>query len=250
MAGNELRLLSPVGARGRNVGGGLYHRTMTARQVACQVCRGPAAAGFARCYRCDLHWRAAGGLLADAVVPIGYAVKGTRFARDLWRYKWDDDDAAADRLRRMLRDFLRDHGGCVQRAAGMTGPPGRLAVVPSGQGRPGAHPLAALVAPSLAPPPVRLSPGPQPLARGREIDPGWVRVDDRVAGQSVIVVDDTWVSGSSAQSVAAALKRAGAVRVAVVVLGRHVSPDDPRATATGWPARVPHPCYAARPATP
>jgi hypothetical protein len=50
--------------------------------------------------------------------------------------------------------------------------------------------------------------------------------------------------------VAAALKRAGAVRVAVVVLGRHVRPDDPRATATGWPARVPHPCYAARPATP
>jgi hypothetical protein len=223
---------------------------MRARQVACQVCRGPARAGFARCYRCDLHWRAAGSLLADAVVPIRYAVKGTPLARDLWRYKWDDDVAAAERLRRILRDFLRDHAGCVQRAARMAGPPGRLAVVPSGQGRPGGHPLAGLVASCLTLPPVRLALGPQPLARGREIDPGWVRVDDAVAGESVLVVDDTWVSGGSAQSVAAALKRAGVIRVAVVVLGRHVSSDDPLAMAAGGPGCVPHPCYASRSARP
>jgi len=37
------------------------------------------------------------------------------------------------------------------------------------------------------------------------------------------------VSGASAQSAAAALKQAGARHVAVVVLGRHVNPDDPAA---------------------
>jgi hypothetical protein len=47
----------------------------------------------------------------------------------------------------------------------------------------------------------------------------------------VLVVDDTWVSGGSAQSTAAALKLAGARRVAVVVLGRHVNPADPRSAA-------------------
>jgi hypothetical protein len=217
---------------------------MTARLMACRVCRGPVAAGYTRCYRCDLHWRAAGDSLADAVVPIGYAVKGTQFARDLWRYKWNDDGAAAGRLHRMLSDFLRDHTGCVQRAAGMTSPPGRLAVVPTGQGRPGAHPLAGLVTSCLALPLVRLSPGPQPLARGRDLDPGWVRVDDAITGENVLVVDDTWVSGSSAQSVAAALKRAGAARVAVVVLGRHVGPAPAPAPAGGWQATAPHQCYA------
>jgi hypothetical protein len=40
-------------------------------------------------------------------------------------------------------------------------------------------------------------------------------------------MDDTWVSGGSAQSAAAALKLAGACRVAIVVLGRHVNPADP-----------------------
>jgi orotate phosphoribosyltransferase len=48
-----------------------------------------------------------------------------------------------------------------------------------------------------------------------------------VAGADVLVVDDTWVSGGSAQSAAAALKLAGARRVAIVVLGRHVNPADP-----------------------
>ena len=44
----------------------------------------------------------------------------------------------------------------------------------------------------------------------------------------VLVVDDTWVSGGSAQSAAVALKLAGARRVAIIVLGRHINPDDPR----------------------
>ena len=42
----------------------------------------------------------------------------------------------------------------------------------------------------------------------------------------MLLLDDSWVSGASAQSAAAALKRAGARRVAVVVLGRHVDPAD------------------------
>jgi orotate phosphoribosyltransferase len=58
-----------------------------------------------------------------------------------------------------------------------------------------------------------------------------VRVGDPVAGGDVLVVDDTWVSGGSAQSTAAALKLAGARRVAVVALGRHVNPADPRSAA-------------------
>jgi orotate phosphoribosyltransferase len=61
----------------------------------------------------------------------------------------------------------------------------------------------------------------------RGVNPHWVRVGDPVAGRDVLVVDDTWVSGGSAQSAAAALKLAGARRVAVLVLGRHVNPADP-----------------------
>jgi orotate phosphoribosyltransferase len=116
-------------------------------------------------------------------------------------------------------------------------------VVPSGQGRPGAHPLAGLVRSSVALPVVRLSVVPREI-HTRGVNPAWVRVGDPVAGADVLVVDDTWVSGGSAQSTAAALKLAGARRVAVVVLGRHVNPADPRsavflAAAKNSPQAVP-----------
>ena len=206
------------------------------QQKACRVCRGPVAAGFPRCYQCELHQQAAGGWLADAVMPIAYAVKGGRFAIDLWRYK-DGDHAAGERLRAMLRDFLRDHGSCAWRAAGMATPPGRVAVVPSGRGRAGPHPLALLVASCVKLPAVRFATRMPDVPRGREIGLGWPRVDGAVANQSVLVIDDTWVSGGSAQSVAVALKLAGAARVVIVVLGRHVDPAGPLpAGAARWPA--------------
>jgi orotate phosphoribosyltransferase len=65
----------------------------------------------------------------------------------------------------------------------------------------------------------------------RGVNPDWVLVGDPVADADMLVVDDTWVSGGSAQSAAAALKLAGARRVAVVVLGRHLNPADPRSAA-------------------
>jgi hypothetical protein len=198
------------------------------RWVACRVCQGPARAGYARCYQCDSQRSEAGSLLADSVVAVGYAVKGGQLASDLWRYKHDRPDAAsAERLRAMLRDFLRDHGPCVRPAT-------RVAVVPSGRGRPGAHPLAGIVASCVRLPMVALSAGPQAAAHGREVSPGWLRVRgdaEGVTGASVLVVDDTWVSGGSAQSVAVALKRAGAARVTIMVLGRHLDLADPRTAA-------------------
>jgi hypothetical protein len=196
----------------------------------CRVCRGPVHAGFARCYQCDLANSEAGDLLADAVVPVGYAVKGEQLAADLRRYKSGRDGAAdaAERLRSMLAAFLGQHGASVWSAAGMAGEPSAVAVVPSGQGRPGAHPLTGMVASCVDLPMTRLAvrrPA-EPFRRG--ISLGWLIVRGLPPGADVLLVDDTWVSGGSAQSAAAALKLAGAHAVAIVVLGRHVDPADPR----------------------
>jgi hypothetical protein len=104
-------------------------------------------------------------------------------------------------------------------------PPDLLAVVPTGAGRPGPHPLLQLVSPYLCLPGCRLAL--RPGRQGRDLDLDRFEVRSRPAGASVLLLDDTWVSGASAQSAAAALKLAGARHVAVVVLGRHVNPDDP-----------------------
>ena len=227
----------------------------------CEVCRGPVRPGFARCYQCHRHALLGPALLADAVVPVSYAIKGTSFADHLWRYKsvpvpsssaltpaspptpapplppallpalappppsavlptpaWARESVLA-----LLLAFLTDHGPCVWQRAGMP-PPGRLAVVPTGAGRPGPHPLLRLVSPYLRLPGCSLAL--RPGRQGRDLDLDRFQVLARPAGASVLLLDDTWVSGASAQSAAAALKLAGARHVAVVVLGRHVNPDD------------------------
>ena len=208
-------------------------------KVTCRTCRGPASAGLARCYQCDLARRQAGKLLADAVAPIGYAVRGGRLAVDLWRYKSGGAGAAESsaRLQDMLAGYLRDHGPSLWTAAGMASAPEIAAVVPGGRGRPGRHPLLGLVRACVGVPLVGLSVAPAGAAHGRGVDPGWLRVEGPVTGADVLVVDDSWVSGGSAQSASVALKLAGARRVAIIVLGRHVNPDDPRSGGflTGLP---------------
>jgi hypothetical protein len=215
--------------------------------------------GYALCYQCEQARRVAGGALADAVVPVAYAVKGGDLARDLWRYKSGASSTAdtgaasaaspaADRIQGMLTAFLGEYGDLVWRAAGMPDGPNALAVVPSGQGREGDHPLLAIaeqatalslrqLSPSRPPasqPPLKrlpvipLSVRPGIAAHGRYVSTGWLRVDGRVTGLDVLLVEDSWVSGASAQSAAAALKLAGAARVATVVIGRHIDPADPR----------------------
>jgi hypothetical protein len=200
----------------------------------CRTCRGPVQAGFARCYQCDLAHARCGGLLADVVAPVAYAVKGGRLAGDLWRYKSGAAGAteAGERLTAMLARFLREHSDQVWRAAGMAAGPELAGIVPSGQGRPGPHPLAGIVVSCVDVPIIPLSTAPGAAARARGladgVAAGWLTVGGAVAGTDVLLIDDTWVSGASAQSAAAALKAAGARRVALVVIGRHVDPADPR----------------------
>jgi hypothetical protein len=188
----------------------------------CACCRGPTRPGSRLCYHCSLYQECLPGLLPDVVAPVAYAPKGGRHATSLWLYKSSRPDAGTARaaLTALLLVFLRDHGGCVWRRAGMARPT-HVAVVPSRRARPGTHPLQRLAAPYLTLPwvPMRLARSEDPDCR--DPDP-WRFAAERVPGASVLLLDDTWTSGASATSAAAALKIAGARSVALVVLGRHL----------------------------
>jgi len=214
----------------------------SAAAASCIVCRGVVRPGFARCYQCGRHALLGRSLLADAVVPISYAIRGTAYADDLWRYKsWLAPSASArTSVLALLLAFLNDHGPCVWRHAAMP-PPDCLAVVPTGCGRPGSHPLLRLVSPYLRLPLSSLAI--RPGSQGRDLDLNRFQASQMPAGASVLLLDDSWVSGASAQSSAGALKLAGAGHVAIIVLGRHVNPADPRAAPLI--ARLAPACYDA-----
>ncbi len=204
----------------------------------CAGCLGPVRAGCARCYQCALHAESAPGGLADLVVPVAYAPKGSPHARNLWLYKSGRDGAAAASaaLTLLLLVFLREHGRCLWQRTGLRGP-SHLAVVPSGRGRDGPHPLRSLVAPYLSVPWAALSARPG-ADRSRDLDPGRFTAA-RLPGAAVLLLDDTWTTGASAQSAAMSLRLGGARTVIVVVLGRHLA-----ATAVNGPTAAALPVAA------
>jgi adenine/guanine phosphoribosyltransferase-like PRPP-binding protein len=52
-----------------------------------------------------------------------------------------------------------------------------------------------------------------------------LRPATRLDGQHMLILDDVWTTGSTAQSAALALRRAGAAPVSVMVVGRWLNPD-------------------------
>jgi hypothetical protein len=222
----------------------------------CLVCAGPVRPGYLRCFQCDLHAQSAPGLLADVVAPAAYAAKGGLLARDLWLYKSGRDGSgpAAARVLALLLLFLHERGPAIWQAAGM-GRPSAVCVVPSGRGRLGPHPLRALAAPYLARPWLSLRPRPGGDPWARTLDPARFQATGPLPGAAVLLLDDTWVSGASAQSAAVALKLAGAAAVAVVVVGRHLPAIPPPVTApsvrpAGHLPAIPPPVTADMPARP
>jgi hypothetical protein len=205
--------------------GGYLRNVVREPGVTCAVCAAPVD-GFSRCWRCEQNQRIGG--LADVVVPLTYAIGGTQSATMLWHYK-DDPVRAVREQHSLIINWLlflaiSAHERCIGAVAGM--PVSRRVAIPSLSGRAGEHPFTALarwmnaVGDSLS---LVASPGAM-CDRAVSGDKFVVRPGVRLDGQHVLVLDDTWTTGSNAQSAAVALRRAGAERVSVMVVGRWLSP--------------------------
>jgi len=181
--------------------------------------------GYDRCYAC-----AAGDRRLAAIVPISYSVAGEHLHSALAAYKRDADPfvrRATRELAAILDRFLELHEQCVAAAAGVSDFE-LVTTVPSGdRGRDQNHPLCKIVGEMVATTGDRYE---RLLTRSKtEVSPR--RVDRRrfeavraLPGTAVLLVDDTWTTGASAQSAALALLEAGASRVSAVVIGRHLNP--------------------------
>lgn len=173
--------------------------------------------------------------LLDAVVPITYSEHLGQMHTALRSYKEEGpiqvQHYAMVRLASILWLFLEQHERCVAAEAGIQGERFDLVTtVPSstrarddrrrnlrwiastGCGATADRYQRALVPTDRVPP-------------GRDYNQDRYTASVAVHGQSVLLVDDTWATGGHAQSAAAALFGAGASRVGLVVIGRHIRPD-------------------------
>jgi hypothetical protein len=180
--------------------------------------------GYSRCYAC-----AHGETWLDVVSPISYSVAREQLHHALGSYKRLTGEVArrlAADLAAVLWRYLEAHEGCAARAAGASAF-GLVTTVPSGdRERDERHPLRRIVGEIAGPTRGRYA---RLLERSRLVVPTREFHRDKfralrvLSGESVLLIDDTWTTGSSAQSAAAALKSAGAGAVAAVVIGRHLN---------------------------
>ncbi|BDZ45454.1 hypothetical protein GCM10025866_13630 [Naasia aerilata] len=152
---------------------------------------------------------------------------------DLYAYKdpavtAEQREKVRGRLYTMLLESLMRHHECLRQGHGL--PFSALATVPSTSGRVGPHPLEFML--GMFDPAIRrarvsyIGPTGLDAVARRIFDPSRFRANrNQVGGRHVLLLEDTWVSGGRTQSVAAALKAAGAARVSVVTLGRELKPS-------------------------
>lgn len=182
--------------------------------------------GYERCYACGQNQDA-----VDVVAPISYSVAGEQLHHALAAYKRSSERWTAVLVRQLaavLWRHLSRHEACLARAAGVDGF-ALVTTVPAGHGRRDVpHPLQGIVGRIARPTRDRytqlLRVTGQPVAL-HTFDPERFTPIRRLDGEPVLLIDDTWTTGASAQSAAAALKRAGAGPVAAVVIGRHLNRD-------------------------
>lgn len=160
------------------------------------------------------------------MVPVSYAIKRTQHAHGLAAYKASVPSVEIQtNLLNLLLFFIAEHLGCVARTAHITRW-SHVAVVPSTRMRSGEHPLRVLLGDRIGLPWVDFSVNPNIASEVREFRADRFRVlGEDLRGAHVLLLDDTWTTGSRVQSVSYALKLAGAERVAAVVLGRHANPE-------------------------
>jgi predicted amidophosphoribosyltransferase len=160
---------------------------------------------------------------------MALAVKRQQLAHELWHYKYDVDPIVRRRLEirlaALLWRFLAQHEACVARVLGV---PlfDLVTTVPGSRRREDEHPLARIARTLVQQTRGRyqelLAPGADASAPERTVLPRRYKATLGLTdGPAVLLIDDTWTTGSRAQSAAIALRQAGAAKVAVVVIGRH-----------------------------
>ncbi|MFI5907997.1 hypothetical protein [Dactylosporangium sp. NPDC051541] len=193
----------------------------------CLVCLRGARPTDAMCYSCKVTTRQV-AFPAAQILPISFY----EVPDQLWNVLRNYKDGRHPQVRLQLGTvlaatigrFVNNHWSCISGLVG--GEPTLVTTVPSTSGRPGLHPLVEAVRRVGILRPLYRDPlmlGGVPIQRLRATDQGFVSRDD-LAGEDVLLVEDTFTSGARTQSAASALRRAGARAVGVVAVGRVIEP--------------------------
>lgn len=195
----------------------------------CSVCATPIEARYApTCIHCrEARKGPFADQLADFVVPLSYAIKGFEGLQqayyDMFRYKRPPTSRdSVSRVTQLLKSLSTFHLACLEARTGL--PVSFVSYVPSGRSPDHDTPLARIsraltTGTWVAARHSGARRGPMPQDRATTIDPDLVEFDHTFSGHTVIV-EDSWVTGRSAQSAAISAHQNGAQFVTIVAIAR------------------------------
>lgn len=212
--------------------GGYLRNSIPIAGQTCTQCRGAwMKDGETTCYPCAFKYDSS---TADLVGLMVYAVSESQSNKMMRAYK--DTPPSRQMLRRvdsLITLGVKAHFDCAETLLGaeMT----RWATVPSLKAVGGNHPLREKILTPMLASEFEIEVVATEIAKTRteqerrELDPALYQVKGEVpSGCAVLLIDDTWTTGGHIQSVAKALKTAGAQKVAALCVARYMDQGDPR----------------------
>lgn len=209
------------------------HNTVHIPRRTCKVCRG--ALLNTKSWSCDQCRNSYGYGTADLVGSMIYGCRGLQSGKLMHRYKEPQSTPVDALMVRILTNIGLRHRNCAGVLVGI--PSTHWAAVPSLRNIASMHPFHEILT-SLQGQQTEIEVAASTLAWDitdkdrRQLNPDYYDVLTTIPrGSHVTVVDDTWVSGGHAQSVAMALKQAGAAAVSILAIARWLDLNKPR---TAW----------------
>lgn len=208
-------------------------------RLGCELCHGSVGyksdrmTTYRQCLQCQRY-----GNAVDRLIPITYSVDAGLESM-LHRYKDFGRMWMRSPLACLLHTFISRHGDCIEEAVGGIS---IATFVPSGNTERTFDHLDSLVRGAVKGDPltdryrwdralIRRNDEVSRPARGKLNPSSYTITQALPPGSKVLLFDDTWTSGASAASAAAALKQAGASDVTVLTLGRQLRTHNPWGTA-------------------
>lgn len=210
----------------------------------CSVCTTPVEAQYEQCIPCSRLPSEA--LSADQVAPLAYGGHNDQSRQLLFGYKTSTAKTQGDERRLLvallIASAVQQHRPCMENQLGQIT---HYVVIPSTGGRRD-HPLPGLVRTFLTTREnlVEISAASASAREaGREIVPDRFTLNAAdPTDKHMLVIDDTWTTGSNAQSIAWTAKHAGARAVTALVVARWLEPTWPP-TRQFLTTRAPLPPY-------